>query len=211
MTSPQHKVATAWSYTLAYAIGIIASDGNLSKSGRHISITSKDREIVDTIKRDLGLSNSIGVKSRGGSREKQYFVLQFGDVMFYRFLESIGVQRQKSRTISTILIPDKYFFHFLRGVIDGDGNIQASDSLMSKHKQLKLRIASASDDFIIFLNSKIKALCNPEGGWVYVDKKKRVNTLTYGKRDAIIILRKVYKNKQQSYLTRKYKIAKMFI
>ena len=47
---PQNKTSTTWSSKLAYAIGLITTDGSLSKDGRHISFTSKDKEQVKNFK-----------------------------------------------------------------------------------------------------------------------------------------------------------------
>jgi len=38
------RVSTIWSKELAYVIGLLVTDGCLSKNGRHIDPTSKDRE-----------------------------------------------------------------------------------------------------------------------------------------------------------------------
>lgn len=40
---PLSKIKIKWSPKFAYCIGLITSDGNLSKDGRHISFTSKDK------------------------------------------------------------------------------------------------------------------------------------------------------------------------
>ncbi len=58
------KVDTAWSPELAYVVGIIATDGNLSPDGRHINITSKDEEMVQTVKKLLRLDNKKGVRRK---------------------------------------------------------------------------------------------------------------------------------------------------
>lgn len=34
-----------WSPKIAYAVGLITTDGSLSKDGRHIDLTSKDRRL----------------------------------------------------------------------------------------------------------------------------------------------------------------------
>lgn len=51
---PKGKVNIKWSANFAYAIGLIVSDGSLSKDGRHISFTSKDKERVDNFNKALG-------------------------------------------------------------------------------------------------------------------------------------------------------------
>ena len=55
-----------WSPELAYAIGLIATDGNLSKDGRHISFRSSDLEQIKNFQRCLQLSNKIGTPSVAG-------------------------------------------------------------------------------------------------------------------------------------------------
>ncbi len=208
---PRNKVDTNWSPKLAYLIGLIASDGNLSTSGRHINITSKDLILLENIKREFKLSNKIGTKARGGSKIKKYHVLQFGDINLYRFLESVGLHQNKSRTLARLLVPRKLFAHFLRGVIDGDGNISVSSHPDSTHKQLRLRVISASPDFIRYIHEEICLLYKIDGGWIYTQKLKSVQTLNFGKEDSIKILNNVYTNKGSLYLPRKYNIAKVFI
>jgi hypothetical protein len=77
-----------WSPLLAYTIGIISTDGNLSPDGRHINITSKDSQLLETIKSIMNLKNKIGRKGSGSSVGKKYFCLQFGNIDFYRFLKA---------------------------------------------------------------------------------------------------------------------------
>ncbi len=46
----------------AYVIGLITTDGSLSKDGRHLNLTSKDIDQIQTFKRILNLKNKIGIK-----------------------------------------------------------------------------------------------------------------------------------------------------
>jgi DeoR-like helix-turn-helix domain len=39
-----------WSPNIAYAVGLITTDGNLSSDGRHLSITSADIDLLETIR-----------------------------------------------------------------------------------------------------------------------------------------------------------------
>src|SRR5712672_2429786 len=49
----------AWSPEIAYVIGVLTSDGNLSKDGRHLNITSADVDLLETVRGCLCLTNSI--------------------------------------------------------------------------------------------------------------------------------------------------------
>src|ERR1035437_618663 len=87
---PKGKVEIKWSGDFAYAIGLIATDGNLSKFGSRISFVSKDIEQVRNFKKCLGLKNKIGVHRSGSTPSKAHRV-QFGDVLFFEFLSSFGI------------------------------------------------------------------------------------------------------------------------
>ncbi len=149
MAHRKGKVQITWNANFAYVLGIIAADGNLSPDGRHINITSKDYELVLKCKKSLGLKNKIGRKARGGSINKKYSVLQFGDIVFYNFLIKISFTPNKSRTLSKIQLPQQYFRDFLRGCIDGDGSISISRHPESNHDQYKIRLCSGSRKFLV--------------------------------------------------------------
>jgi hypothetical protein len=202
------QVDTRWSPNLAYVIGIIATDGNLSKDERHIVITSKDKKLLQDIKSSLFLSSAVG--KRITNKERYYYVLQIGDRHFYQFLESIGLTQNKSKTIGKIEIPKKYFSHFLRGCVDGDGNIDVFIHKESKHRQLRLRLASASVTFVKWIHKELQSHTDISGGWIYSPREKSWHVLTYGKKDSIEILKFIYSHKT-IYLGRKYSSAKEFI
>ncbi len=116
---PLHKINIQWSSEFAYAIGLLTTDGNLSGDGRHIIMTSKDKEQLENFLYCLDIKNKItqNISGFGGISYR----IQFGDVRVYNFLLEIGLMPKKSRIIKKIDVPDKYFFDFLRGHFDGDG------------------------------------------------------------------------------------------
>ena len=180
---------------LWYVIGYIATDGNLSSDGRHLNITSKDREHLYTLRKALNLRVKIGSKARGGGEEKKYSYLQFGDVHFYQYLLTIGLSTKKSLALGAISINDAFFIDFLRGVIDGDGNISTWLHRTNNHRQWCLRIFSASPVFIRWLNEKVREKFNLEGKLYTRITKNRVNPhyiIKFGKKAAAIILKSLY-------------------
>ena len=142
------KVKIDWNPNFAYAIGLIATDGNLSPDGRHINFTTKDLDLAEKFREALNLTNKIGRKARGYSTEKKYFVVQFSDVSFYDFLIAIGLTPNKSKTLGPIDVPPEFFYDFLRGCLDGDGNINEYKHIESQYLQLKVRFYSASKIFV---------------------------------------------------------------
>lgn len=199
---PRRKVRIRWSPEFAYSLGLITTDGNLSPDGRHINLTSKDKQIVLNFKECLGLQNKIGKKARACSKEKKYLVVQFGDKIFYNFLLSIGLTPNKSKTIGTLKIRKKYFADFLRGCIDGDGNFDIHSHPESRFPQLKVRLCSASRVFLEWIKKEVTKSLKIKGGWF--DNTKTVPSLCYGKTDSIRLLKFIYYNGVKYYLTRKY-------
>lgn len=199
-----------WSSSLAYIVGIIATDGNLSSSGRHVNITSKDLEIVSNAKKILKRKNKIGVKARGYSKDKKYYVLQFGDVCLYDFLLSIGLTQAKSKTLQKIKVPSRYFPDFLRGCIDGDGSIGSFYHPESTLVQHKIRLVSASLAFLTWILATIQREMGIQGGWIYSDKKE-MHTLSFGKQDTRKVLRLLYYKKSLPSLSRKRAIAQKIL
>jgi hypothetical protein len=206
---PLGKVKIDWNPDFAYAVGLITTDGNLSTDGRHINFTTKDFDLALTFKSCLKLQNKIGRKGRGGSKDKKYFVIQFGDKKFYNFLLSLGLMPAKSKKLQNLNIPEGYFADFLRGCIDGDGNINISKHPESQHLQLRLRLCSASPNFLKWIKNVITKNCGVKGGWIQKCRAQHTSVaeLTFGKNDSIVVLRFIYYPGVKSYLNRKYVIA----
>ena len=204
-------IETKWSNLLAYVIGIITTDGNLSPDGRHINITSKDLEMVQNVKDILNLTNTFSRKSRGGSTEKKYYVLQFGSKNFFAFLLTIGLMPAKSKTLKKVLVPDIFFSDFLRGCIDGDGNIYESKHPESRHLQLRLTLASASKPFLIWMLKSIRRIHQIDGGWINTVENKSTHMLRFGKNDSIQILKAMYAKSRRYALQRKLATAEKYL
>lgn len=198
-----------WSPDLAYAIGIIATDGNLSPDGRHINITSKDKELLLSVKSCLNLKNSIGRKSRSKLFEKKYYVIQFGDVLFYRFLENIGIHPAKSKTIGEVATPKQFFRDFLRGCIDGDGNIGTFKHPQSNHLQLRVRLCSASKTFLQWIHQTVVLLTEVRHGWI--SQTRDVYSLAFGTEESVKILKFIYYRNSTHKLLRKYRLAQAYM
>lgn len=139
--------------------------------------------------------------------------MQFGDVKFYKFLEKIGLTRKKSLTLGALKIPEKYFADFLRGVIDGDGNIQETIHTSNGNTQWVLRIVSGSPLFLPWLKENIERIIKIEGRLHQNPANANRNPLyilKFGKFAAKVILRHCYYDGALA-LDRKLKIAQKCI
>lgn len=178
---------------LWYSIGLIVTDGNLSKSGRHINITSKDGDFLEDVKKALGLTNKLVRKTSGYTMERKYFMLQFGDINFYNFLLSINLTPKKSLTLKDIKVPPAYFHDFVRGVIDGDGSVYSWEHPTNFHTQWNLSVVSGAPIFINWLKEGIENRFLVKGK-IYLKKNKHnpLYMIRFGKMAAKIILKECY-------------------
>src|SRR3990167_2243363 len=205
---PQGKVKICWSPNFAYAIGLLVSDGCLSPSGRHIIFTSTDRDQLENYQKALRIKMHIGqVKNKNGGAMR----VQFGDVLFYQFLMNIGLMPNKSRVIGKIDIPDKYFFHFLRGSFDGDGCTYSYwDKRWRSSFMFYTTFVSASEAHINWLQNKIQFHLGLHGHITHGGPRNVLHQLKYAKAESLKLLRKMYQRRNCLYLSRKrLKIEKM--
>lgn len=197
----QQKVTVQWSPNFAYAIGLIASDGNLSSDGRHISLKSADRELVENLKAAFSLSNKICERIRYRGKLQTHYVIAFGDVIFYRFLNEIGICAKKSKTIKQVAIPDEFFSDFLRGLFDGDGTFYTSwDPRWPNSFVFQISFASASLPFMQWLKITLTRFYGVKG---FIRNGDGVFNLRYVKGDTRKLFVAMYRSDTNLFLGRK--------
>ena len=205
----KRRISESWSPELAYAIGLLATDGCLSPPGHLIDLTSNDREQLENFNRCVGVDFRITAKK--SSTTKRSLRVQFKNVIFYNFLLSIGLTPAKSKTLGPLAIPDKYFFHFLRGVFDGDGCTYSYwDPRWKSSFMFYLCFASASPIFLNWLRMQIEQRLSVRGHVTGLHHGS-CGQLKYAKADSLKILKRMYRHVPKGcYLPRKHlKIQRM--
>lgn len=204
---PKNKVKTKWSPDFSYALGLLATDGNLSKDGRHLSLTSRDNEQLLNFMKCLGIKVKIGSKVSGYTG-KQITHIQFGDVNFYKFLLGIGFMPAKTKIISKIKIPHKYFFDFLRGHFDGDGTFYSYwDQRWHSSFMFYTVFMSASKSHIEWIDGQVRKLIRVQGR-ITQSGDKSVYYLRYAKASSLKLLPKMYYSDNITCLSRKFEKIK---
>jgi len=205
-SKPKNNIELGWTSELAYIVGLITTDGSLSKDKRHVNFTSKDLQLVKLFKKCLKLEVKIGKKSSGSEKRKIYFQVQFGNVLFYRWLENIGLTANKSKTIGKLKVPDKYFFDFLRGCFDGDGSMYAYwDPRWHSSYMFYLQFTSASHNFLVWLQDSIQRLAGITGKIRYGSRSFQ---LCFAKKGTIVVFDRMFYQKELPCLHRKLIKAK---
>jgi hypothetical protein len=111
-----------WSHSLAWLLGLIWTDGSLT--GQSIGITSKDKDLLDTVA--LLISHNVGPVPR---MQGKYWNINFSSRIVADHLRSFGLHRTKSFTIAwPINMPSEYDAAFVRGCLDGDGYVSLTQS-----------------------------------------------------------------------------------
>ncbi len=197
-----------WSPLLAYCVGLITTDGCLSPNGRHIEFTSKDLELVEHVRKCFGPHNRVCTKGRGDG-VRRYFRIQFGNVKLYQWLSSLGLTPRKSLTIGPLNIPHELFSDFLRGHLDGDGNITSYfDSIFPNSLRLYVRFSSASRPHLDWIQAVILDLWSLRGYQTTVTRAFRLN---YAKGASIELFKRLYASPDAPCLSRKRRLAEPFL
>jgi len=214
---PPGRAPVAWTPGLAWAVGVIATDGNLSRDGRHLAIPSIDRDLLESLRDCLGLRNRISLVANG---DRVIYRLQWGNRALYDWLSSIGLTPAKSLTLRPLLIPDEYFGDFFRGCIDGDGSVLVyTDRYHTRkneryvYERLYVSLVSASQRFLEWVQRSVLRLTGL-GGAMSVRASKGHNPLwklRYAKAESIQILRWMYYAPTVPALARKRAVAAPFL
>lgn len=186
------KRKITWSANMAYAVGLITTDGNLSKDGRHIFLVSKDLDQIQNFRKCLKIKPKIGEKTGGFPGSTKCYYVQFSDVVLYRFLVELGLTSAKSKTLGVLSIPNKYFFDFLRGSFDGDGSSYSYwDKRWRSSYLFYLSFTSASQSHCTWLQNTIELLTQARG---HISKQSNVGIyqLRFAKTEARKIINKMY-------------------
>jgi len=206
---PLKRVKIKWSPKFAYAIGLITADGSLSKDGRHISFVSKGIEMIINFQKCLGVTCKVSKKSSGSNKNKVYHVVQIGDINFYNFLLSIGLVPNKSKVIKKVKVPEKFFFHFLRGYFDGDGSFYSYfDPRWKSSLMFYTTFSCASKVYIRWLQETIRKKLGIYGH-IVKSAKNSAYQLRYAKTESLKLLQNLYLNARVSLTRKRLKIEKV--
>lgn len=127
-----------------WALGVIAADGSVLKSaGNAVSISSKDPDLLEKL-REILMVGDAPIFYEHSREQYKWFKLTISSKKFAEFLISIGMGEDK---MTHLQVPDYIFFspHFLRGIFDGDGCIQAAGG---KRTSPRLHFVSVCEETI---------------------------------------------------------------
>jgi predicted DNA-binding protein YlxM (UPF0122 family) len=190
---------SSWSPEMGYVLGLIITDGCVSKTGT-ISLSMNDKELLEKVKKVLGSKHMI----EPSKHQKGLYCFHFSRDKLVRDLEKHCVVPRKSLVVKFPEIPQAYLADFIRGVFDGDGSV-FFDKRRPK-SPLRANFVSGSKDFIEGLQISLEFLGMPKrtiyrqktkNGWTYM--------FIYDHKDSTKLFSLLYKNAQNGlFLERKY-------
>lgn len=144
-----------WSESVAYWIGFICADGNISKEIRGgrtltINLARKDENHISKLKNFLETNIPI-YQYEVFQNNKKYEIsrLSVSSKFLCDTLIEKGILENKTyRTNFPLGIPEKYISHFIRGYFDGDGSLTVHTPKISTIKNVKMNL-------VILKNMKI--------------------------------------------------------
>lgn len=130
---------------MAWLLGFLASDGNISKNGNRIRIELSivDKEILERIKEIVKIENPI--KIRENKRGFVFASLDWSCAEHKKDLEKYNIIPQKTYTLlPPTKLNEKFYIDYIRGYFDGDGTINLNLTHGGKSKSLRWGICGAS-------------------------------------------------------------------
>lgn len=192
----------------AYVLGLLLSDGYISKKWSKVVLTSKDYELVDIVRKELNSTHKLSeydVYDKRTNKTYKRFSLQIPSKKMCVDLNCLGLQNNKSFDCEYPNINDDYFWDFVRGVFDGDGSI----SKMNKEGILRFSIIG-SENFILKLKEKFNSFGLTDTKIIYTKYKSErgciCKLLYYSFEDLDFIKNNMYNNSDGLRLSRKYEI-----
>ena len=205
---PKGKVKIVWSAHFAYAMGLLVTDGSVSKDGRHVTFVSKDEEQLKNFMKALGIKVPISQTNSGYTKQKVTRI-QFSDVLFNSFLQSIGIHSNKTKIIGRVDLPPEFFFDFLRGHLDGDGCVFSYwDKRWKSSFMFYTTFISASREHIDWLRDEITERLDIKGH-IATAKNGTVFQLRYAKQDSLKLWNTMYYPKALSLSRKRLKIQRI--
>jgi hypothetical protein len=203
------NVLDVWSPGLAYILGLALTDGTVDKKFTQVIFYSSDVHILEIAKNVLESTHPIiphnhpdreFVDKKNGRTfvgKKQMHALHICSKQAAQRFYRLGVVPNKSYAGLFPIVPQDVWWHFFRGIFDGDGNVYFS-------RKAGLRITIAGNrNCILGLQSDLTKLFFIRSTARYIDED-RVKLLDLRGRYAELALTLAYHGSENLRLERKY-------
>ena len=194
---------------MAYVLGFFLADGTFDitpRGGHYFGFHICDKHLLYDLRKALGSNHKISERVVKAGESPRYR-LQIGNKKICEDLTGLGVLPQKTKQILIPAIPPLYFFDFVRGYFDGDGNVWVgyiNKKRITPTLVLQVAFTSGNKDFLV----NLKGLLNKygvNGGTLYVPKTKNFARLSFSTLSGQCLAERMYAGRSELYLHRKKK------
>lgn len=202
-----HKYKYNWNFfdidseELYYFLGFVASDGYISNNDIEIGLNEKDVHILEHFRNLICPDKPLYHKKNTNS----YSLKISCKNKIKRFKDFFDMTtNKKHEQISFPSVPSKYVKDFIRGYVDGDGNIDTTKAYRGDKVYIgpRLRILG-NESFLTGLNEHTRIKVDHKTRSLTKKGKENVYYITYNFKIAKAILRWIYED-NKICLHRKY-------
>ena len=206
--SVNERFFRSWTKEMAYVLGLMLTDGCVSKDLCTVTLAMNDREILEKVSAVMHADIPV-IQSK---HQPRLHIFRITRSRIAKDLISLGVTPQKSLTVIFPPVPGRFLSHFIRGVFDGDGSVMLTMCHSARHptgaRWLKTSLVSGSEKFIVELEQKLQFLGMPPRS-IFVDRggKNPSYRIHCGGRDSKKLFEIMYRDTGNGlYLERKYRV-----
>lgn len=106
-----------------YALGLIYSDGHISRERERLHFVTTDKEQMSNFKSCLGSTHKHFTVPASKNNKKQYRIAISYEPMIKDLMNYVPKSSKNTKNINKEIANSEYFGHFLRGFFDGDGSV----------------------------------------------------------------------------------------
>jgi len=172
-----------WKPSMAYVLGFIFADGNITKRQGEIivGLASSDIEVIHYIKDELKSTRTLhfrdgGIGTDGQQRQESVFLTLASRILIARAME-LGIKPHKTYNDDPFPeVPEDCLPHFIRGYFDGDGT-----AFLAGNGTFRLAMVG-SPRFITGIRDALAKHANMRTAPVRIEKGKRCSwaRITWG-------------------------------
>lgn len=212
-SAARSRASAGWSPEMAYAVGLIATDGCLVTGQRRIDFCTADLQLAETYLVCLGRDPGA-VRVERTPRGALLYRVVLKDAELYRWLLTIGLTPRKSLTLGALDVPKENLVHVVRGLLDGDGTILNFTSKADttrrpdgsyRYEWFRVRFVSASRRHLVWLQDRIHGTLGIRGAIGETERPPHspIYRLQFGRWDSMRILPWIYADRGAPCLLRK--------
>ena len=179
-----------WSNNMAYILGFFVADGVIAKNHHTVSISQKEKEILEDMKKEVNSNHPLYKNKNTGV----YMLNLNSKIMKNDLIDLHGITPCKSYDVQFPHVPEEYLHHFIRGYFDGDGYVN--------YQKYTVSFVGGSHSF---MKSLYKILCEQNFHPNFLSKGKHYRVILSGRRTIKQFSEWIYKNKEL-FLQRKYEV-----